>query len=160
MQCPKGCLKCNLTAEGKVACTQCTRTPLDPATGECQAACATPNCYKCLPDGESPACQQCEDGFGLVGSACQACKVAGCWSCNDDPATCSVCSGRETVVNGTACVACPPGCLSCGDPGSCAYCVDGNLTWDAAKRSCVPCAAQGCDLCAEGRADKCQASGL
>jgi hypothetical protein len=155
-KCPSGCRECNLTADGKVTCTLCTRTPLDPSTGQCQVACAAPNCKTCLPDGEPPACQECAEGFGLVGDSCVACKVQGCATCDDDATSCGTCVGNATVVNGTACVACPAGCEGCQDPSSCTYCGEGNLTWDAAQAKCVPCTAQGCELCADGSADKCQ----
>ena len=159
LQCPKGCHECNLTADGEVQCTLCTRTPLDPATGQCQEACSTPNCNVCLPDGEPAACQECEDGYGLVGDKCEKCKVEGCASCDDDAAVCATCVGNATAVNGTACVACPAGCEACDDPSRCTYCGEGDLTWDATQAKCVPCNADGCELCADDTADKCQVSG-
>lgn len=155
MQCPKGCRECSLTADRQVTCTLCTRTPLDPKTGQCQS-CADPHCLTCLPDDEPKACQECVEGYGLVEDTCKACQVAGCATCDEDVTQCTTCTGNATVVNGTACVACPAGCEACEDPASCTYCREGNLTWDAEKGSCVPCAAQDCNNCASNSADKCE----
>ena len=105
---------------------------------------AVPNhpCYPLLHSPYKLRLQSCKLGFTLNMETQQcepvACKVAGCLSCEDDPARCDPefgCSdGKFYDETNNACSPCPEGCATCSKWG-CGRCARG-YWMEEAKRLC------------------------
>lgn len=127
-------------------------------------------CLPCLPAGLCSACsatgvcQNCTEGYQLVGSKCvKECEASDdgpCLQCAEDKTKCAVCSVGRALNSTGACVPCVTGtsswrCDACAFQGTtnvCTSCVNKNssiaMFFDTPSKACVSCPQPGiCKIC-------------
>ncbi|PRW59821.1 REJ domain [Chlorella sorokiniana] len=141
-------------------CTSCDGDAPDICTA-CGPFCNTPGCFGyflpevkagvyCTPCPISGCadckdltgnCIECRPGLGLVDGECRGCRDEDCKTCDGNLSKCTECRQPKPMFweglyldAAGKCTKCPSGCREC------------NLTADG----------KGCELCADGSADKCQ----